>query len=295
MTTLPATSPPASLMLATDLSPRCDRALDRAAGLAQEWKAELIVAHVLDPAAHPDQALAWAADTGGDGDALHIARRQIDRDLAGLPVRAEVRIMKSRDISETIRNMATVSGVGLVVAGVARYELLGRFLLGSSVERLARTLAQPLLIVRNRPHAPYRRIVVATDFSEASRNALLTAAQLFPGCELTAFHAYLPPFAVLTDTQPQPASAQAQERAQYDAFIAATALPAGTRVTPLIVRGGLELHLTQHVRQHDVDLVVMGAQGRDALTGALLGSTAAKLLDCLPCDSMVVPRPRSAG
>ena len=70
---------------------------------------------------------------------------------------------------------------------------------------------------------------------------------------------------------------------------------AGTRVTPQIVRGGLELHLTQHVRQHDVDLVVMGAQGRDALTGALLGSTAAKLLDCLPCDSMVVPRPRSAG
>ncbi|WP_268744979.1 universal stress protein [Cupriavidus metallidurans] len=61
MTTLPATSPPASLMLATDLSPRCDRALDRAAGLAQAWKAELIVAHVLDPAAHPDQALAWAA------------------------------------------------------------------------------------------------------------------------------------------------------------------------------------------------------------------------------------------
>ena len=42
-----------------------------------------------------------------------------------------------------IRDMADAAGANLVVTGVARFELLGRFLLGSSVERLARSLPQP--------------------------------------------------------------------------------------------------------------------------------------------------------
>ena len=60
MTAIPETRDiPHRLLLATDLSARCDRALDRAAQLAEEWQAELVALNVLDPAASPDQALAW--------------------------------------------------------------------------------------------------------------------------------------------------------------------------------------------------------------------------------------------
>ncbi|AOY92807.1 universal stress protein [Cupriavidus sp. USMAA2-4] len=297
MTTSTAPDPtpfPARLLLATDLSARCDRALDRAAQLAGQWQAGLLVGHVLDPAAHPDQALAWAAGTGA-GDALRIARQQLARDLAGLPVQADMQIAKSKDVAAGIRDMADAAGADLVVTGVARFELLGRFLLGSSVERLARSLPQPLLVVRNRPHGPYREIVVACDFSPASRDALRCAARLFPGQELTVFHAYQQPYSGMADTAPPARGIPQAEQDACAAFLADSKLPASTRVRPVILRGALELLLTQHVRRHEADLVVMGAQGRGALASALLGSTAARLLDCLPCDALVVHRPRAAA
>lgn len=51
-------APPARLLLATDLSARCDRALDRAAQLAGEWHAELVALNVLGVTASPDQTVA---------------------------------------------------------------------------------------------------------------------------------------------------------------------------------------------------------------------------------------------
>jgi nucleotide-binding universal stress UspA family protein len=40
-------SPPRKILLAADLSPRCDRAFDRAVGLASTWGAQLAVVHAL--------------------------------------------------------------------------------------------------------------------------------------------------------------------------------------------------------------------------------------------------------
>jgi hypothetical protein len=39
---------PSRLLLASDMSARCDRALDRAGWLAKEWGAQLIVVHALE-------------------------------------------------------------------------------------------------------------------------------------------------------------------------------------------------------------------------------------------------------
>jgi nucleotide-binding universal stress UspA family protein len=40
--------PPKTILLATDLSSRCDRAMDRAAQLASLWGARLVVLNVLE-------------------------------------------------------------------------------------------------------------------------------------------------------------------------------------------------------------------------------------------------------
>ena len=285
----------ARLLLATDLSARCDRALDRAAQLAGEWHAELIALNVLDEAASPDQALAWVTGKGdGDSDALSIARQQLARDLSGLNIQATLRIERSSDAAAAIRDVAARTGCSLVVTGVARHEVFGRFLLGSTVERLARTLAQPLLVVRQRVHGPYQRIVVATDFSDASRHALLAAVRLFPGREVILYHAYEMKLAGLSNNlEPARLSRmrQAIEQSDYADFMAATELPAEAQVRPVIEHGALESTLTRYVRSHGIDLVVMGARGRSAVMTVLLGSSAAKLLDWLPCDALVAREP----
>lgn len=56
--------------------------------------------------------------------------------------------------------------------------------------------------------------------------------------------------------------------------------------------GAIESLLAHYVRQHDVDLVVTGSQGRSGLMGLILGSTAARLLDWLPCDTLLMRDPR---
>lgn len=287
-------APPARLLLATDLSSRCDRALDRAAQIAGEWQAELVALNVLDVAASPDQALAWA--TGSDEDCvLNIARQQLARDLSGLDIRATMRMARAGDAAATIREAAASTDCSLVVTGVARNEFFGRWLLGSTVERLARSLPQPLLVVRNRVRGPYRRIVVATDFSASSRHALLATARLFPGRELILYHACEIPLDGASDRPPKTRLNRDVEQGECAEFLATSELPADTRIRPVIEHGALETTLTQYVRNHEIDLVAMGTHGGSGVMSILLGSTAAKLLDWLPCDSLVVREPRAAA
>ena len=47
---MPEPTPPKTILCATDLSSRCDRALDRAALLARHWQARLVVVHALQTA-----------------------------------------------------------------------------------------------------------------------------------------------------------------------------------------------------------------------------------------------------
>ncbi|CAG1004043.1 Universal stress protein A [Methylophilaceae bacterium] len=283
---------PARLLLATDLGARCDRALDRAAQLAKEWQAELIVLNVLDVSVSPDQLLAWAS--GMDDESLYqIARQQLNRDLSKLDVHASIRTTRTGNIATTIRDVAAESDCGLVVTGVARNEVIGRFLLGSTVESLSRMLPQPLLVVRNRAYVPYKRIIIATDFSESSRHALQAAARLFPGRELILYHAYQTPLSGSSGSKAHAQVSREIERGEYAKFLAATELPANVTVRPVIEHGPLETAMVKYVRQHEVELVVIGSHGRSGVMSVLLGSSAAKLLDWLPCDTLVVREPRA--
>lgn len=293
MTAIPETRDiPHRLLLATDLSARCDRALDRAAQLAEEWQAELVALNVLDPAASPDQALAWISGES-DEQLLHVARQQLAHDLATANVPATLRLVRSDDASAAIRETAASTQSGLVVTGVSSNDTLGRFLLGSTVENLARSISQILLVVRKRTHGPYRRIVVASDFSASSRHALLTAARCFPGRELILYHAHAVAISGLADASSHPGVCVGIEENEYAAFMATTVLPQNVKVRSVVECGAIESSLTRYVREHGIDLVVVGNHGRSGLMSLLLGSTAAKLLNWLPCDTLLVREPNA--
>jgi nucleotide-binding universal stress UspA family protein len=77
-------------------------------------------------------------------------------------------------------------------------------------------------------------------------------------------------------------------------FLAATpAAAAGGRfVETLCEYGDVGVLLEELVRQSDVDLVVLGTEGRSGLAGVLLGSVAQRLLSRLPVDALMVRRRR---
>lgn len=277
---------PTKILLATDLSSRCDRALDRAAQLADQWQAELIALNILESSQAPDMALTWAY--GNEDTNVQIAERQLLKDLAGLKVKLSARIAHG-DVANAIETVASEEHCDLVVTGMARNETFGRFLLGSTVERLAKELPQPLLVVRNRAHGAYVRIVIATDFSESSKQAVLAALKLFPEQTLTLYHAHNKPLSDAIDHHSTTLNQEGMQRA-FEDFLDTCELSDMQRSKFVRVSemGALETVLTQYVRTNNIDLVFVGTQGASGLMGVLLGSNAARLLDWLPCDTMMV-------
>lgn len=82
---------------------------------------------------------------------------------------------------------------------------------------------------------------------------------------------------------------------EYNRFIDTCDLSAGMRqrLHFVVEYGALESALTHYVRANDVDLVVIGTHGHSGIMSVLLGSTAARLLDWLPCDTMIIRDPRA--
>jgi nucleotide-binding universal stress UspA family protein len=281
---------PRTILLATDLSGRCDRALDRAALLALEWKARLVVVHAIEA------NYLMAMDAESDVPSWRresvrraaIANRQIRDDLLGRDVPFEV-VIEEGDPTDIILNVMKDRRCDLIVTGTARSETFGRFILGTTVDKLAREAPVPVLVVKTRARHPYRKLVVAADFSDSSRRALESAVALFPATAMTLFHSYRP---IAEPTQSK-AAAAAEFQAAADAcaaFLAEADLPRDTRarLEVLVESGHIASLLRAYAIDKGLDLLVIGSRGRSAIQDLLLGSTAAKLLSSAPCDVLVV-------
>jgi nucleotide-binding universal stress UspA family protein len=282
---------PTRIFMATDLSARCDRALARAAQLAQAWHSELIVAHTVHAAdvALRDQLTSGAPSWRRPESWAQTREQALRADLEAEGIRATPRIVIGSP-SEAVQRAAADHGAGLVVLGVAKDARLDRIQLGSTADSLVRRSRVPVLNVRGRARGPYRHVVVATDFSEPARQALRLAARWFEGARLTLFHAYMPPGSGLTIGAAAEDSWRAAATQECEAHVAASALPAAVAagLQRLIERGQPEAVLPDYVASAGVDLVVLGSQGRGSLARALLGSTAENLLHTLDCDTLVV-------
>jgi nucleotide-binding universal stress UspA family protein len=288
--------PPKTILLATDLSARCDRAFDRAVSLASEWQARLVALHVIEEEAP-------GALAGGEP-VPSWRRTQDPQRAAEARIRSELReaapsmtvVIWKGDIAEAILRTAETYECGLIVAGVARDELLGRLALGSTVARVVRRSPVPVLVVRKRGHRPYARVVVATDFSESSRHALEAAVRFFPRQALTLFNAYDAPMAGLVADS---AAFQEQFRTgameDSEAFLRSADLGQwqGGKPQVLIEHGEPDRILYDYVSKEEVDLVALGTHGRSALFEVLIGGVAQRLLATLPCDALVVREPRA--
>ncbi|MFG1359103.1 universal stress protein [Xanthobacter pseudotagetidis] len=286
---------PKAILLATDLSPRCDRALDRAVILAKQWNAELVIVHVLETSASEGADLtvpSWRRPP----DPASVARRQLQMDVGEVAARARI-VVEAGDPAEVTARVADERGCDLIVTGIARDELLGRFLLGTTVDRLLRRSRVPLLVVRSRASHPYRHVAVATDFSEPSRHALEVALRDFPGDAFSLFHAYdMRVSPLMDDAKAYRGQMQEAARQKAAAFLASMDLDAATRtqVRTFVEFGEPATVLRQGVKDLGVDLIVLGTHGRGALLEVLVGSVAKDILDQVPCDALLVRTPDRA-
>ncbi len=301
MEPIPTPAPPGCVLLATDLSGRCDRALDRAAQLAADWGARLVVVHALerDGAARgdgPRDEPSWRRHADAR---IAIAERQVREDLMGRDVPFEIAIEEGEP-SDVVLRAASRSGCGLIVTGTARSETFGRMMLGATVDRLVRRAPVPVLVVKARARRPYARLMVATDFSQGAREALLLADSLFPQAAIALMHSYQPIPMMMAGRGEGDAAGRQLAAGECERFLDASGI--GTegrrRLQILIERGAVDAAVRDYAADKGLDLLVLGASGRGAVATLLLGSTAATLLASAPCDVLVArraPAPAAAG
>lgn len=291
-------SPPARILLATDLSARCDRALERALSLATGWQARLTILHVFE--GHWDPAVRSAGHLlpswQRPPDTAALAKERIRRALLseiGQALESAAVLVQEGEPAEIIGRVADAESADLIVTGIAREEPFARepVIMGRTVERLLRRSSVPVLVVRNRARGPYAHALVATDFSEISAQAARTASDFFPLLSLRLLHAFEAPHSGhATDPARYEESFGRGLEGQMQAFVASIALPEEQRrgVATLIERGRPAVLVRQYVFDHGADLVVLGTHGRSALLEAVIGSTAKSILASLPCDALVV-------
>lgn len=292
---LPAT--PRHILLATDLGSRSDRALDRAALIARQWQARLVALTVVEnePVEAATSVLARATgQIGGDRMRKVRAERHLRADLEQADGLVLAPMVEQGPVTDTVLTVATAEGCGLIVTGVARNEALSRVVLGSTVDALVRRSPVPLLVVRNRARAPYRQVIVASDFSDASRHTLQRVANdLFPEADITLFHAFDNPYPAIggVDQTKVRADGLAQAEREAEAFIASCALPERTqaRLHTWLEHGDPGMLLNAHGQEHPADLVVLGTKQRGGVLGLLLGSVAQRMLEIAENDVLVVP------
>lgn len=287
--------PPRTILLATDLSSRCDRAMDRAAHLANLWGARLVVLNVIENEEefferHRTADLpSWRRPPEKEAVVSAQLRRDLGADLKGV----EVRVVEGA-AAATIDAVARDIHADLIIIGIARDESLGRYFLGSTVERLARQTPVPLLIVKSRLR-PYGEILVATDFSPSSQHALTAAARFFPRSPLTLLHAWEVPFAGFLDSPSFRRDWTAMEKAGCDQFVAQSGLSREQLgdLNVLLEHGCPEVIVRAYMRDKGVDLVVVGTHGKTGVFDVRLGGTAKRILEFSPGDVLLIREPRS--
>jgi len=290
---------PRNVLLATDLSARCDRALDRAIAIAADANAQLTILHVYEEieesrrtyGRHP--APSWRAPPDAGAIAKRRIRQGLRADVGDAVERATV-LIEDGEPSEVIERVAATEGADLIVTGVASERPFASqsVILGRTVEKLLRRVQIPTLIVRNRPRASYEHILVATDLSEPSARALQVALRFFPNQALHLLHAFELPYAgLIDDPDRHAASLRVVHAEELAAFIDKMVLPetARRRLVKLVESGRPAQLVHEYVRDHSADLVVLGTHGRGAMLEALLGSTAKSILLSLHCDALLVP------
>lgn len=280
---------PRRLLCATDLAPNSDRALDRAAQLAAEWHASLLLVNIVD-----DTGLLirdFASDTRAAE--VLLTRRVADHPGAA-KVNAEV-IVSQGHPAERILAKCDRLFIDLLVMGTGEKASLTRRLFGSTVDHVLRHALQPVLSVRDRPQAAYRTMAIATDFSLPSREALDCALAFFPDAKATVVHAYEETLHGLLDSDQ--VTGELADRHKIEMRAVAEKAMSDFVEEPRRLRSDLataleigppELAIKSYIERHNPDLVVVGTHGRTGFRRAVIGSVAERLIATLPRDVMAV-------
>jgi nucleotide-binding universal stress UspA family protein len=288
-------APPERILLATDLSGRGDRALDRAIQLSNQWGAELLIVHALegDSLTSPEHhgLPSWRRPPNS----VALVEAQIRDDVGGDCPRLRIHVEEGPAI-RVIVDAIEREKCDLVVVGLGRYRSLGWPPLGKTIDELFRRSPVSVLVVKKRPRGAYGHMLVGTDFTPEARFGLETAAACFPDAYIAVMNAFEMPYRTLLMDNQLGRDFGEMERSTLRAFTDEAQLPDGVRdrLTTLVEHGPPELMLSNYVMEQGADLTVIGAFERSRIFHTMIVGKGPRILEAMPSDVLVVRAQRDA-
>jgi universal stress protein E len=280
------------LLCATDLSPRGDLAVDRAADLARHFGAELRLLHVVDED-QPREIV--EAETQRARVVLQESVARMRDPVPGLQCDIE-----TGSVFDTIVKAAQKWNADLLVLGTHRRRLLRDVVVGTTIERVMRTGQHPVLMVNAATFVRYETVLLALDTSEASASAVRAAKALglLDNIRISVVHAFEPIYkgmlswaGVRDDTVTEySANWERQAGEEIRTFLSELGLD-GDAAHVVLAEGSPFPSIKRTVERLRPHLLVVGTHGRTGLARALLGSVAERVLSEIECDILAVPRP----
>lgn len=276
------------ILAPTDFSGPSRHAVERAARLAREHGARLHLLHVVHAGALERLRALLGADAAVEPELILDANRQLQALVADIGTGRGPDIetsLRSGSVLTEVEAQAEAIGAELVVLGARGAGFVRRIALGTTAERLLRTARRPLLVVKQKAHEAYRRVLVPVDFSASSAAAIALARRVAPEAFLTLLHAYEVPFegrmllAGVDTKSIEHYRAQARQfahRQLHDAAAAAGLRPGQWQ--PCLVMQNPSLAIVEQEQEADCDLIVIGKHGAGMVEDFLLGSVTKHVL-----------------
>lgn len=272
---------PHCILAVTDFSIRGDQALARAALLSAEHGATLKLVYL----AYPGEAPPADAACRLTHHALQLTQRH------GIQVRV------ATPLAFTVADLGpAVRCADLVVWGTAPVKNIRSFVLGRPVTQLLRTARRPVPVVRSDAKANYRSLLVAVDFSEASRALVEMGLALNKTAQVELFHA------VSTANEGKLRAAEVSDQAikayrrecQRDAqdrmfWLSDSYDTRRNRVLSAVGRGDAARQTVVQQQNTRAELIVVGRRPSSRLGELFFESTATRILGFSNTDVLVVP------
>jgi nucleotide-binding universal stress UspA family protein len=258
-------------IVASDLSERSDRALQRAFLLASGNGARLVILSAVDDGLPDDIAARMKTD----------AEAQLKRTATALavaqPVEWDVQVVTGDPITAIAETVARLAP-DLLILGQHRLRPFLDDFRDTTMQLLVRMGLCPTLLVRDPAYQPYRTALAAIDFSPASAEAIRVAKAIAPDAAIEGVHAVHIPFrGLIGDQAGGSASFLAEARREAAAWGNAqglTEVASACTISP----GGVHEVVAAAVRARRPDMMVLGAHSRGKITAMVLGSYVAELI-----------------
>lgn len=286
-----------SILAITDFSAGARRALLRTAMLVDELGIERGQAlHVLEKSLLDGLRRLFSGSSESTEAFEQDAARTLARQLAELEGETGVALsplVRSGRPLEAVLDVA--ADFDLLAIGARGQHRNRKLALGTTSRALLRAHRKPVLMVRRVPRRPYRRVLVALDFSDYSMRAVDWARAVAPDAHLYLVHCFDNPV-------PRSSAYVRVSHAGLDKFRRRVRKKADNRMEQTLselaeigqpVTGSIEVGepgalLVDRAEALEAELLVIGKHARPPTEHFLLGSVTLRVLDKSRCDVLVV-------